>query len=113
MNPRITVTIEGDDWDAHEALKALGQVGSSVIETDTPRGIVSGAKKIGTWILEFTGGSAKAADALLEQATSQLAGASVKVQIGDRIVVVDGINRSQVLEVMKQAEQLATDARSL
>jgi hypothetical protein len=112
MNPKINIIVEGaEENTVKSALIGIPQL--SLKETSKSRGLAQGAAKALTLVAEFVGGSAKATDALLEQATSQLAGATVKVQYGGIIIEVTNANRSQVAGLLDKAVQAAREANNL
>ncbi|MFZ3168610.1 MAG: hypothetical protein WA130_13420 [Candidatus Methanoperedens sp.] len=112
MNPKINIIVEGAEGNTVEsALRGIPQL--SLKKTSESRGLAQGATKALTLIAEFIGGSAKVTDALMEQATSQLAGATVKVQYGTVIIEVTNANRSQLMALMEKAIKGARDADNL
>ncbi len=112
MNPKINIIVEGAEETAvKSALKDIPQI--SLKKTSESRGLAQGAAKALTLVAEFVGGSAKATDALLEQATSQLAGATVKVQYGSVTIEVTNANRSQIAGLLDKAAQAAREANNL
>ncbi len=113
MNPKITLIVESEQIDEATVEKALGTAGSRIERVGETRSVGSAATKAFKWILEFTGDAAKAGDKLIEQATKELAGAAVKIQIDSTVIEVSNVNRSQVIEVMEKAQQVAQQAKSL
>lgn len=112
MNPKINIIVEAAEENAvKSALKDIPQI--SLKKTSESRGFASGTVKALTLVAEFVGGSAKVADALLEQTTSQLAGATVKVQYGNVMIEVTNANRSQVVGILDKAVQAAKEANNL
>ncbi len=112
MNPKINIIVEGAEETAiKSALKDIPQL--SLKKTSESRGLAQGAAKALTLVAEFVGGSAKVTDGLLEQATSQLAGATVKVQYGNMIIEVKNANRSQVEGLLNKALQAAKEVNDL
>jgi len=110
MDPTVTILVEGVNVDAVAAQKALAAAGSEVAPIGTSRGAVQDALK---WIFKFTGDVGKVGDKLIDQATKQLAGATVKVQIGTATIEVTNANRSQLIDVLKQAQAIARQAGDL
>lgn len=113
MNAKITLLVEGEDVDRDAATQALEEVAAEAHPVGETRGIGTAAQKALKWILEFTGGSAEVADALIGQATKQFAGATVKLQVGDTMVEVSNVNRSQVIDALEHAAEAARRAASL
>jgi dTDP-glucose pyrophosphorylase len=112
MNPEINIIVEGAE--EKTIISALGKIPQISLKKNVKkRGLVQGAAKALTLVAEFIGGSAKAADALLEQATSQLAGATVKVQHGSLIIEVTNANRSQVTDLLERAVEAARKADNM
>lgn len=112
MNPKVNIIVEGAEENAViSALEDIPQI--SFRKTSESRGLASGAVKALTLVAEFVGGSAKVTDALLEQTTSQLAGATVKVQYGNVMIEVTNANRSQVVGILDKAVQAAKEANNL
>jgi len=112
MNPKINIIVEGAEEDTvKSALRGIPQL--SLKKTSESRGLVQGAAKALTLVAEFVGGSAKVTDGLLEQATSQLAGATVKVQYGNMVIEVKNANRSQVEGLLDKALQAAKEVNDL
>lgn len=112
MNPKINIIVEGaEENTVKSALKDIPQI--SLKKTSEGRGLTQGVAKALTLVAEFIGSSAKVTDALVEQATSQLAGATVKVQYGSMIIEVTNANRSQVAGLLDKAVQAAREADNL
>lgn len=112
MNPKINIIVEGAEEAAvKSAINNIPQL--SLKKTSESRGLAQGAAKALTMVAEFVGGSAKVTDGLIEQATSQLAGATVKVQYGNVMIEVTNANRSQVAGLLDKAVQAAKEANNL
>ncbi len=112
MNPEIKIIVEGaEEKTIKSALGKIPQI--SLKKTSKRRGLAQGTEMALTLVAEFIGGSAKLADALLEQATSQLAGATVKVQYGNLNIEVTNANRSQVADLLEKAVKAAREADNL
>lgn len=114
MNPEITVIAEGDKVEESKvraALEAIPGVRATAIGPD--RGLVQGATKALKFALEFVGGSAKVGDALIEQATKQLAGAKLKIKFGEVEIELSNVNRSQVMEALAKSAEIAKAAGNL
>jgi len=109
MDPTVTILVEGDSVDAVAAQNALAAAGSAV-SVGSSRGVVQHALK---WIFKFTGDVGKVGDKLIDQATKQLSGATVKVQVGTTTIEVTNANRSQLIDVLKQAQSIARQAGDL
>lgn len=113
MDASVTIIVEAEAMDPAAAETALSQVGTRLRRVGESRSVGSSAKKAFKWILDFTGDTAKAGEALIEQATRELAGATVKIQAGNVLVEVTNVNRSQILDVMAAAAATANDAHAL
>lgn len=113
MNPKITVTVEGEEINERAVQQALERVGDQVRPLETTRGIREGAKKVLSWVLEFTGSAAKVAGTLTDLAVQQLAGAKVKVQIGTMSIEVSNATRSQLITILDKAVEIAKAAKDL
>ncbi|MCE8423243.1 MAG: hypothetical protein J5U19_10950 [Candidatus Methanoperedens sp.] len=112
MNPKINIIVEGAEENTVEsALRGIPQL--SLKKTSESRGVAQDAAKALTLVVEFIGGSAKFADALQEQLTNQMAGATMKVQVGSTIIEVTNANRSQVADLLEKAIKGARDADNL
>jgi len=102
MNPEIKIIVEGAEENTiRSALGKIPQI--SLKRTSKKRGLAQEAVEVLTLVAEFIGDSAKVTDILLEKVTSQLAGASVKVQYGSMVIEVTNANRSQVSDLLERA----------
>jgi len=114
MNPQITIIAEGGRVDGTAVKSALEAVpGVKATEVGPDRGLAQGARKVPSFVMEFVGGSAKVGDALIEQATKQLAGAKLKIKFGEVEIEVSNVNRSQVIEVLGRSAEIAKAAGNL
>jgi hypothetical protein len=114
MNAEIIVIAEGhrvEESKVRSALEAIPGVKATKIGSD--RGLAQGAAKAIKFALKFVGGSAKVGDALIEQATKQLAGAKLKIKIGEAEIEVSNVNRSQVIDALAKAAEIAKAAGNL
>jgi hypothetical protein len=114
MNPKITIIATGEKLEESKVQSAFEAVPDlKLTKVGQDRGLAQGAKKVFTWIAEFVGGSAKVTDALIEQASKQFAGAMVKVKVGSMEVEINNANRSQILELLDRAAQMAKETENL
>ena len=114
MNPRITIIAEGEEADEsniHTALDSINDLTLTRVGQD--RSLSQGVTKVITWVGEFIGSSAQMADALVEQVTKQLAGAAIKVKVGDIEIEISNANRSQIKDLLEQAIQVAKEGSNL
>jgi hypothetical protein len=114
MNPQITIIASGEKVDQKKAeavLAAIPELNGQIVSPS--RGFAEGAAKAIKWVGEFVGGSSKIADLLIEQATKELAGASIEIQVGNAVVKVNNVNRSQVIELLNQSAEIAKAQNSL
>ena len=108
MNPEITIIIEGGSLDESQVQAALESIPEMQVTPVGPgRGPVSGLIKAFEFAAEFGGVTSKVADALIGQAQNQLAGASVKVKIGEIEVEVGNLKRGQIMEVLDKAAEIS------
>ncbi len=107
MNPSIILVSEGVDEPIIRS--ALGVIPNIKLKKiGQGRGLVDDAVK---FVVEFIGESTTLADYLLEQVTKQAAGASVKVKINDIVIEVNNANRSQLIEVLDKAKEIAENSQ--
>ncbi len=109
MNPEIMIIASGESLDEKRARSVIGSIPEFKVQSISgqTRGIAKGAAKVIKFIGEFIGGSGKVADLLIEQATKELAGASIEIKLGTTVVKVNNINRSQIIELLDRAAQIA------
>jgi hypothetical protein len=108
MNPEIKLIVEGaEENNIKSALRKIPQL--SLKKTIKERGLAQEAVEALTLIADFIGSSVKVTDALLEQVTGQLAGATVKVQYGNVVIEVTNANRSQVVDLLERAVKAAKE----
>ena len=114
MNPRITIIAQGEEVDESNIQNALDSIEDlNLTRVGQERSLPQGITKAITWIGEFIGSSAQIADALVEQVTKQLAGAAIKVKVGDIEIEISNANRSQIKDLLEQAIQVAKERSSL
>ena len=112
MNPKINIIVEeAEEMTVQSALETIPEL--KLEKIGESRGLALGATKALTFVAEFIGDSAKVTDALLEQATSQLAGGSFKVQYCGIIIEVTNVNRSQLADLLDKAIQGAKEVNQL
>jgi hypothetical protein len=115
MNGKITIIAQGETVREAAVQEALGSIEDLKLTRVGPsRGSpLEGAAKVVTWICEFVGSTTKLADALLEQTTKQLAGATIKVQYGPNAIEITNANRSQLVELLEQVRQMSKETEDL
>jgi hypothetical protein len=110
VKPSVTIVVEPKGVQPATVENALKSTGGEVTPIGASRGVGGDVLK---WVLKFTGDAGKLGEALVQQATKQLAGATVKIQLGQTIVEVSNANRSQVLAILKQASDLASASEGI
>lgn len=114
MNPQIVIIAEGDEVEETTIKSALENIpGVKATKVGPDRGLAQGARKALSFVMEFVGGSAKVGDALIEQATKQLAGAKLKIKFGEVEIELSNVNRSQVMEALAKSAEIAKAAGKL
>jgi len=114
MNPKIMIIASGTDLDESKVESTLSTIpGLEVKKTGQARGITQGAIKVVKLIGEIVGSSTKIIDSLIEQATRELAGATIEIQVDSIIVKVTNANRSQLRELLNQAVESAKEMKKL
>lgn len=114
MNPQIMIIASGKKLDAQQVESALGTVPELTLQPATvERGIKTGVAKVIKWVAEFVGESSKVADRLIEQVTKQLAGATIEIQVDGRVIKIGNINRSQIIEALDHAAEVARKQNDL
>lgn len=66
-----------------------------------------------SWVPEFTGNTSKIVDALLKIAENQLAGSTIKIEIGNDEIEETNVKRSQLIEAMDKVQEMAILAGNL
>ena len=110
MNPRITIISEGiEEPTIQSSLEAIPDLKLKKIRPD--RGLVESSDKAMKFVAEFIGGSTIVADFLLKQVTNvtknMIAPCKVMVKIGETVVEVENANRSQLIEILDKAKEIA------
>jgi hypothetical protein len=114
MNPQITIIATGDNLDRQRIESVLGAIPELTLQLEGPeRGYLTGAVKAVKWVAEYLGKSGKVADLLIQQATKELAGASIKIQFDGKVIEVNNLNRSQIIEVLDRAAAITQKQNSL
>lgn len=112
MNPKVIIIASGTELDEGKVESTLSAIpGLEVKKMGPARGITQGAMKVVKLIGEIVGGSTKIADALIEQVTKELAGATIEIQVDSIIIKVTNANRSQIRELLKQAVESAKEMK--
>ncbi len=113
MTPKIMIIASGTELDDGKIESTLSAIpGLEVKKTGQARGIALGATKVIKLIGEIVGNSTKIVDSLIEQATRELAGATIEIQVDSIIVKVTNANRSQLRDLLSQAVGSAKDIQS-
>lgn len=114
MNPQITLIVSGKNFDADRFESAFAAVPEIKLQPCAQeRGVVSGAAKAVKWVAEFIGSSGKVADLLIDQATKELAGATIEIQVAGISVKLGNVNRSQIIAVLDHAVAIARQQSGL
>jgi len=108
MNPKVMIIASGEKVDEKKVESTLRTIQGLKLQTGVPeRGIATGATKAVKWVAEFLGGSSKVAELLIGQATKEFAGASIKIQVEGKVVEINNVNRSQIIDVLDRAAEIA------
>jgi hypothetical protein len=114
MNPKLIIIASGPELDEDKIESTLSTIpGLEIKRTGKARGIAQGATKAIKLIGEIVGSSTKVIDSLIEQATRELAGATIEIQVDSIIVKVTNANRSQLRELLSQAVESAKEMKRL
>jgi len=114
MNPKITIVAEGEDIDEAATQSILETISELTIrKVGQERGVIDAAGKAIMWVAEIAGGTSKIVDALLKVAENQLAGTSLKVKYGNTEIEISNMKRSQLMQALDKAQQVAQAAANL